>query len=64
MLKKFRPQFDEIFTFVSLSMTFDLNRMERCAEPDALPQSGFVYTSSAAAPTDMGMRVSGYVAGS
>lgn len=30
---------------------------------DALAQSGFVYTSYAAATVDMGMHVSGYVAG-
>lgn len=65
VLKKFRFNIYEIFTHVSLSIISDFKRIECYTwKPDALAQSGFVYTSYAAATTDVGMHVSGYVAGS
>lgn len=65
VFKKFKLYNYKICTYMRLSILCDLRRIERSVtleKLDALTQSGFVYTSYAAATTDMGMHVSGYVA--
>lgn len=67
MFKKFKLRtVIKIFTYLRLSTISNFLKSAELSgytnKLDALTQSGFVYTSYAAAATDMGMHVSRYVA--